>query len=138
MRKCAQDYLPTMASQTSERIQDVLQHRATALSQLDRYCRIESLFLAAHIGPAAETRMHQVILDCLPQKPDNRSMGECLTLLQKIGDGRLHAFCGAGLQAAYSTIRSFLMTLSEGRSPLGTKRRSPSSSRMSSQPSRTS
>lgn len=117
MRKSAQDYLPTLASQTSERIQEVLQRRASVLVQLDRYCRIECLFFAKHIGPGAEARMHESILQCLPVLPDERTMGACLQALQTLGEGKLYAFCGSGLQAAFSTVKNFLTILNEGRMP---------------------
>lgn len=111
------DYLPTMASQTSERIADVIAKRSSVLAQLDRYCCIETLFFSKQIGLGAEARMHASILACLPQVPDQRSMTECLQALKNLADGKLYAFCGAGLQSTCSTIRSFLAIFIEGRAP---------------------
>lgn len=117
MRKAAHDFLPNLVDQTATNIEHVLKKRSSVLTHLDRYSSIESLFFMAHIGSGAEVRLHQSILKCLPTTPDDRSVASCLQEMNNLGDGKLVAFCGAGLQATFTTCRNFLSYLHEGRSP---------------------
>lgn len=118
MRAVATDMLPSMPQQTSENIKEIVSKKQAVLGQLDRHSRIESLFFEAHIGEKAERRMQTSILACLPVKAgDVRTIAECKQLLKVLGEGKLFAFCGAGLQASWSTVYSLVQCLSEGRSP---------------------
>ena len=116
MRSVATDYLPTVEEQTGDNIIEVFQKRSSVLVALDKYYRVESMFFHAHIGSAAEGRLHEHIMACLPSKP-GKTLSESIALMKKLGNSKLYAFCGSGLQATWSGVMGYLQTLNDGRSP---------------------
>lgn len=119
MRSLARDFLPTLEEQTGENIKECLKQKASVLHQIDRHSRIEQLFFEAHIGERAEKRMHECILSCLPCRIDDYmpTLADSRQSMKRLGEGRLYAFCGAGVQAVWSTVSSSLQVLNEGRCP---------------------
>lgn len=70
------------------------------------------------MGEKAENRMQTCILSCLPCKADDaRTVLESRQAMKVLGDGKLFAFCGAGVRASWSTVAAFLQALSEGKCP---------------------
>lgn len=118
MRAAALDFLPTVHDQTSEQIQETITKKQSTLQQIDRYSKIETLFFEAHIGEKAEKRMHTCILACLPCQPnDMRAVLDSKQAMKSLGDGKLFAFCGAGVRASWSAVYAFIQSLSEGKCP---------------------
>lgn len=88
------------------------------LQQIHRYPKVETLFFEAHVGDNTETRLRSCILSRLPcNTGDPRAVLDSRQAMKTLGDGKLFAFCGAGVRAPWSTVAAFPQALGEGKCP---------------------
>lgn len=103
---------------TSENIMRVLKEKRAFLASTDRYSKIEVAFWSSLVGEAAVSKVHELILDCLPNRETVRSLEQSHQKLTKAESSALVSFCGSALKSVVKTVHNYIRAMQSGEAPM--------------------
>jgi hypothetical protein len=110
------DYLEAEAA-TAASIKNLLRKKAMVLRQADPWSAVEEGFFGAMTGDFAARRLQKLVLAALPSKEKHTTTAEALAAINMISDNKLMSFCGAAERAYVTSVKSWVLSISQGRLP---------------------
>ena len=88
------------------------------LMGMDKYVKIDQAYFEASTGHNGMLRVHNLILNMLPNADDAaKTPKTVLASFQKHAGNKLLVFAGSGASTIYSNVTKFVKAISEGSSP---------------------
>ena len=116
-RAVACELVPTDAVASGEKVLQALKEKEATLLAIDTSFTIEISMFENLLGRAGEVMMGDMLVGCLPKKPMEQKVDDCVANVRRILNGTVHRYCSKEVQGAARVCMELLSTVQLGRNP---------------------